>query len=203
MGKNTPRSDSLVFRNSIPLSEKDVGVYGIINRNSNKLYVGSSLNLAHRKRQHRHKLIRGIHDAISMQSDFNKEPDSLEFVLIESINSKEKSELFSREQFWINFFKASDPSLGYNTNSNSKSGEGVKRSEEIIRRIVVGCSKRKYDNTNARGVVKMDLDGVDIEAYPSLTAASASLGSKNRKPCICAVASGKKNTAFGFRWRYA
>jgi hypothetical protein len=52
-----------------------------------------------------------------------------------------------------------------------------------------------------RAVVKMTIDGKDIESYGSLKEAAISLGVT--PPAISAACNGRSKTSHGFRWRYA
>jgi hypothetical protein len=200
--RNTPRSKSVVFWNSIPLSEKDSGVYAISNNSNGRIYIGSSFNLAGRKRIHRCKLAKGRHDTFALQEDFNSDPSSLEFVLVEKMSGKTRDEIFKREQFWMTFYDACNPITGYNTNLNPLTGKGVKRRPEIIERITEGCRKKINPKKTTRSVVQMSLSGDYISRYDSLRIAAKAIGKPNGMSGICWASSGKIKTAFGFKWRY-
>lgn len=201
--RRTPRSKSQVFGRSIPLSESDAGIYAIVNNSNGRIYIGSSFNLAQRKRIHRCKLSKGRHDAHMLQSDFNSDPTSLEFVLVEKMDGKPRAEIFNREQFWMTFYDAYNPETGYNTNFNPLSGKGVKRRPEITKIITDACRKKVNPKRTNKAVIKVSMDGVDICRYESLRLASESVGKANGMPGICYAASGKIDSAHGFKWRYA
>jgi group I intron endonuclease len=75
------------------------GIYRIDLGNGN-FYIGSAVNLARRKRDHRSELIRGVHTNRIMQNCWNKY-NVFEFTVLEECQI---SELLLREQFWIDSF---------------------------------------------------------------------------------------------------
>ena len=75
------------------------GVYCILNKNLNKRYIGSSVNVKSRLMQHRYQLKENIHYNTKLQEDFNL--NSYEFYVIEYCN---RDMLLVREQYWIDFY---------------------------------------------------------------------------------------------------
>jgi group I intron endonuclease len=113
-----------LFSDSIPLP-KASGIYSIINRNNLKIYIGSAVNLAARKRVHKDDFIRQRHCNRYFQRAVNKFPDEFEFSIIEVVS--DNSKLIEREQFWINFYQSFIPENGYNINPNAASRLGSKQ----------------------------------------------------------------------------
>lgn len=89
------------------------GVYKIENRANGKKYIGSSLNVSNRERQHFSLLESNRHSNRYLQSEWNKygmnrfECSILEYVQMES-------DLRMREQFWIDYFRSAIRDYGYN-----------------------------------------------------------------------------------------
>lgn len=78
------------------------GIYSIINLVNDKIYVGQSIDIKRRLRNHKNDLKKNRHDNFKLQNSFNKHGlscfkfDILEYCLPESLTE--------REQFWINKF---------------------------------------------------------------------------------------------------
>ena len=91
----------------------NTGIYKIINIINNKIYIGSSVNLYKRKKEHFNKLKKNIHKNIHLQSSYNKYgEENFIFEIIEYI--EDKYLLIGREQYWINEFKSYNRDNGYN-----------------------------------------------------------------------------------------
>lgn len=136
-------ADTLHTHPKVPLKCKngDGGIYGILNRNSGKLYVGSAICLRKRWNSHRQSLNGNCHHNQHLQNSFNKNSESFEFVLIESV--AEKKSLIEKEQFWINFFQSYDESLGYNARKFAHSNFGMVQSEAAKLKVSVANKGRK------------------------------------------------------------
>lgn len=61
--------------------------------------------------------------------------------------------------------------------------------------------REKLSSMRRKAVIRMDLDGNDIEQYASMTEASDKTGVVTTS--ICGCCKGRFKTAGGFRWRYA
>lgn len=113
-----------------PFPCRGAGVYAIINRRNNKIYIGSSVRMNHRWTEHRMELSRKEHSNRYLQRAFEKEPDNFQVEVIETLPAPDKAALLSREQFWINFYRSWLPENGYNIAPKAESCLGVKHSEE-------------------------------------------------------------------------
>jgi group I intron endonuclease len=100
-----------LFENSLQPSNAS-GIYAIINRNNLKIYIGSAVCLATRRRLHKGDIRRRNHHSKYLQKAALKEPEAFEFSVVETVS--DKSKLIAREQFWINFYKSYLPKNGYN-----------------------------------------------------------------------------------------
>lgn len=106
--------------------KKDSGVYKITNLLNNKMYIGSSVNLVNRSTNHRKNLKDNKHDNLHLQSSYNKYGgQNFLFEVIEYCN---REILIEREQYWIDFYKVTDPKNGYNKRLKADSNFGCKRS---------------------------------------------------------------------------
>jgi group I intron endonuclease len=90
-----------------------MGIYQIANLNNNKIYIGSSINVYKRTKTHFNELKNGIHANIHLQNSFNKyHGNNFKFSILEYIEMK--TELLSREQYWIDIYQSYDQNIGYN-----------------------------------------------------------------------------------------
>lgn len=85
------------MKNKVKGEEKIIGVYKILNKVNNKLYVGSSTFVQSRLRLHKSHLRKNEHVNKHLQSSFNKYGiENFQFLLIEEC---EESNLIEREQY--------------------------------------------------------------------------------------------------------
>ncbi len=106
------------------------GIYIIKNLINRKVYVGSSINIYHRKYTHFSCLKRNKHLNNYLQNAFNKYgKDNFEFYVLEFI---EENKLIAREQYWIDYYDATNRKIGYNI---APLASGSKLSEETKKKI--------------------------------------------------------------------
>jgi hypothetical protein len=87
------------------------GVYGIVQIRSDRVYVGSSVDIHRRLAEHISALDKGMHHSAKLQRAYRE--DGFKFVLIEIV--PEINDLRRREQHWINELRAF--SHGFNSKS--------------------------------------------------------------------------------------
>lgn len=137
----------------------EAGVYLISNNVNGKCYVGSSIHLTQRRKEHFSKLMHNKHGNAHLQNAYNKYGrEAFEFEILEtlSIDDNIKENLLKREQFWIdnlkpeyNILLVAGSSLGYHHSDGtkqkiSKSTTGVKKSEEHAKHIREGQKGRVF-----------------------------------------------------------
>ena len=88
------------------------GIYKIVNKKNNKVYVGSSVNLKSREYKHFWMLNKGIHDNHHLQQSYSKYGKDL--FMFEVIEYCEPGELVLRENYHISHYKANLMDYGYN-----------------------------------------------------------------------------------------
>lgn len=85
------------------------GIYKLTNKRTGEVYVGQSINIKLRCKQHFNELKSGIHNNSDLQDDYNK-GDKFSVEIIEEINVSDatelKQELESREVYWIHKLRA-------------------------------------------------------------------------------------------------
>jgi group I intron endonuclease len=122
------------------------GIYGIKNIVNNKIYVGSALNIKKRWYEHKYKLKYNKHANKHLNDACNKYGiNNFEFIIIERV---EPSKLIEREQYYINYYNATNRDNGYNLLPIAGNSLNYKHSEitkEKIRNSLVG---RKSSRVN-------------------------------------------------------
>lgn len=105
----------------------DCGIYAIVNKLGDHVYVGQSINMSLRKKQHFSSLEKGDHYNKRIQRCYDKYGASaIEFMILEVCD---QSILTEREQFWIDQ-QAGKQLLNYAPVAVSP--KGIKRSAETI-----------------------------------------------------------------------
>lgn len=102
---------------------KIAGIYIIKNNINNKIYVGQSINVEKRIREHKKNLVTNKHTNFNLQNDWNLiGSNSFEFSIIEKVigNSDEIRMLLNeKEDEWMDNFNTLDINYGYNKCNNS------------------------------------------------------------------------------------
>ena len=94
-------------------NDKKFGVYIISNLLDGKVYVGSSVHLTHRMREHFTRLKSEIHQNIHLQRAFIRDgKDSFSFDVVEEV--EDSFWLRAREHAWILRLQSTDDRFGYN-----------------------------------------------------------------------------------------
>lgn len=99
--------DGLLFRKYLYS-----GIYAILNKLNNKIYIGSSKSIGSRLNEHKYDLIKNIHYNTRFQKAFLKYGlDNFKFILLEKCN---ESDLLIKEQYYIDLYRSYDKNFGYN-----------------------------------------------------------------------------------------
>lgn len=135
----------------------EAGVYLISNNVNGKCYVGSTVHLDQRRREHFSRLANNKHINAHLQNAYNKYGrEAFDFEILETIDIDDniKDKLLKREQFWVDNLKpeynvllVAGSNLGYHHTEETKkkiseSTTGVKKSEEHAKHIREGQSGR-------------------------------------------------------------
>lgn len=131
-----PTIEPMISKEREPKRSRQSGIYQIICKPTGKVYVGSAVWLAKRKRHHREALLAGRHHSQYLQKAWNKYgPDAFEFLVLEYC---EKENLTEREQFYIDLFKSADPLNGFNLQPKAHSNLGMTMSPEAREKLSAG-----------------------------------------------------------------
>lgn len=113
---------------------KQSGIYKIYNKANGDFYIGSSIDLVARWKNHKSQLIRGIHHSIHLQRAWNKYgEDSFCFEIIEFCPPLDA---ITREQYFIDSL-----SPKYNISPTAGNTLGVKQTE-IARKNMSEAKKK-------------------------------------------------------------
>lgn len=118
-----------------------IGIYQIRNIINNKVYIGSSIHIIKRFREHKNLLKRERHHSLHLQNAWNEYGEqNFIFEILEEVG--EENLLFEREQYWMDKNMSYKQENGYNINQYAEScyvrGEnhpfyGVKREDHSER----------------------------------------------------------------------
>lgn len=90
----------------------DSGIYKILNKTNNKVYIGSSITLKNREYKHFWMLRNCNHDNKFLQNSFNR--DGVDNFLFEVIELCNPDSLIERENYYIDYYNSNKPDFGYN-----------------------------------------------------------------------------------------
>lgn len=122
------------------MAKKICGIYRILNSTNGKSYIGSSVDIKMRWRQHICDLRKRRHHSISLQRAWDKYGEqSFEFIVIEEVD--DISILFERETSYIAAENTADGLSGYNQVQFGGSCLGFKHTQET--RLKMSESQKK------------------------------------------------------------
>lgn len=90
-----------------------MGIYCITNRETGKIYIGSSVNMQKRFSSHRQDLRHGVHTNPYLQNSWSKYGEAaFDFSVIEVVSSRD--DLTKTEQVYLDGFESYNRDIGYN-----------------------------------------------------------------------------------------
>lgn len=135
-----------------------LGIYLITNLVNNKVYVGSSVDLLKRYKEHEYYLKKNKHHNMHLQRAWDKYGENnFSFSILEIVF--EKNELIEREQYWMDFYNVSEK--GYNINPVAGSNLGRKNPEDDLEKFM-------YSQKNNRPILQIDFNGNIVREWYSL-----------------------------------
>ena len=140
-----------------------IGIYKITNTKTGKIYIGSSINVDYRIKQH-FKCLRGnYHRNSHLQLSFNKYKE-ISFVW-NLICECDKNELLKKETEYILKYKSFDRKIGYNILINAEHSRlGVKHSQETKNKISEKQKGKKITKEHSDKIVKNLINGSSFSA---------------------------------------
>lgn len=105
------------------------GVYAIVNKVNQKVYIGNSVDVKKRWNGHRKSLRDGSHHSQKLQRAWDKYgEENFSFQILEPVAKHSKKKLLEAEQRWLDIYQAT--TNGYNILPTAYSHLGTKRSKE-------------------------------------------------------------------------
>lgn len=122
--------------------KKRTGIYKIKNIITEKVYVGSAIDIDNRWRKHKQMINEGDHHSIKLQNSVNKH--GIDKFVFEIVEECKKELLIEREQYWIDTLDSYQN--GYNSRPIANSNLGIRLpiSEETKRKIGLKSKGRKH-----------------------------------------------------------
>lgn len=106
------------------------GIYSIMCIENDRIYIGLSKNINHRRHEHFQQLRRGKHYNIFLQRAFNKYgEENFKFEILEFCNSDILSE---REKYWIFQLNALNIERGFNMNPGGSDTSSTKQRKGVV-----------------------------------------------------------------------
>lgn len=145
------------------MPELNIGIYEIVNKITNKRYVGSAArSFSKRWNLHVCELKHNRHHSCHLQNAWNKYgAENFEFNILEKVEDKTKCT--EREQHWIDFHNAANDEYGYNICPKASSRLGCVTSDETKKKLRESClgktrskeSKQKMSKNNEKYTYKI------------------------------------------------
>ena len=158
------------------------GIYKIVNKINNKIYIGQTKDIIKRFTRHKSNVVNKInHTLYDSMRCYGIE--NFEFIIIEKIENINK--LNEREQYWIDYYKSYDRNYGYNLRLKAESNRGYKHSEKS--KINMSLAKQKNPSWLGKKHTKESRDkiakahkGKKLTKIHKLNIAKSLIGKKRR-----------------------
>lgn len=165
--------------------KKICGIYCIENVINHKKYIGKSVNIICRWKEHKNRLYSGKSRNKYLQNSFNKYgEENFNFYIIEEC---EKEILSEREKYYIVLYSTRNPEFGYNLTDGGEGISGFEHSEET-KSLISFYSTGRIPTEETRNKISSALKGN--------TNGSFAKWDEERKLSV----SGSKNAWFGKHW---
>lgn len=167
------------YKDSPVIVPESHGIYVILNSSNNHFYVGSTVNLRQRWRQHLWSLDNNRHHNPHIQNAWNKYTgSSFVFLVVEIIGSP--SNILNREQAWIDELGASERKDCYNFCKIAGSHLGRKRSE-LTKQRLSEANRGKIHKPEAKEKMRIAKLGRKLTEEHKMKVAERSKGNPGHK----------------------
>lgn len=123
-----------------------IGIYCVKNIINNKLYIGSSIDIDRRFKDHKRLLKGEYHYNIFLQRSWNKYGEgNFIFEIIEILSDDHN--LIEREQFYIDKYESYNKNKGYNILKVANTRKGIKHTKETKKKISIAMKNTKFNKT--------------------------------------------------------
>lgn len=166
-----------------------MGIYMILNKVTNKIYIGQSIDIQARFKAHKNDLRKNKHCNKHLQSAWNKDGEkSFEFIILCECEENKLNEL---EQYYILSLDATNQEIGYNLAWGGSSN----RTTEETRKLLSDLNKGEK-HPKKREVYCVELNKI----YPYARKVTEELGINHGDIIKCC--NGKRLTCKGYHWMY-
>ena len=115
---------------------KITGIYMILNHANDKIYIGQSIDIKTRWKQHKSNLNCNRHENKHLQSAWDKYgKDKFEFIILCECEEKQLNTL---EQYYIFCFNTIEPEFGYNNDYGGNAGRITEETKKKISESLLG-----------------------------------------------------------------
>lgn len=105
------------------------GIYKIYSKDSEKVYVGSSIDMRKRAYSHYHELIKGRHHSSGLQELFQREP-----LFFETLECCDRGIMGEREDYWIDHYDSINNGYNsYRASSSKRSHNNERHAFSVIK----------------------------------------------------------------------
>lgn len=127
-----------------------IGIYGIVNKINNKIYVGKSVHLERRFTEHKYRINnkikkdsnRYLANAVAKYGWVN-----FELVILEVFNEIDAVKIAERELYWMDFYKSYNRNKGYNLRRDTSIGMVVhSETRKLLSKINKGSRNPNFGN---------------------------------------------------------
>jgi group I intron endonuclease len=123
-------------------------IYAIVNQQTRDMYVGSAVAVNRRWSAHRRDLVRQSHYNTRLQRAYDKYgKEAFDWEIVQFVG--DKTQLITREQFWMDFFKPA-----YNNRPIANSPLGTKASVETRAKMSAAAKKRGFTDEHKQNISK-------------------------------------------------
>ena len=129
------------------------GVYQIFNTETNKRYIGSSIDVERRLKEHKRNLKAHRHNNQHLQNAWNKYE---EYLIFEPLEYCEPDQCLKLEQQYIDYYDSANREFGYNIDAQAASA-GKHLSEETKQKLSVARKGKNYLQMQYRKFVRLIL----------------------------------------------
>lgn len=175
---------------------KKTGIYKILNTHTQEFYIGSSITLYYRLKQHYKKLITQCHVNFKLQNSWNVYGEkNFKIEILEYCN---EDEVRNKEIEYINSLKPE-----FNLINDFNNYYFSQETREKMSKSAKNLNKIGKNHPNSKEVECYDLDGNYVKSYESVSQAIRQFVSKdyNGGGQISKCIWGNRISAYGFQWK--
>lgn len=167
------------------------GIYKIINKINNKVYIGQSINIKQRLSEHKSKLRGNYHNNYHLQKAWNKYgEDNFTFEIFKICG---EDLLDSKEIYWINYYNSINGDYGYNSESG---GHKNKHLSELHRQKISKSHKGKKVSDKTKRKISENSKGKKKSEEMKSKLREANLGKKHSEETKQKISKNKKGISF-------